>query len=235
MFVLSWLTVFRKIMLRVLILISIGSGKWRARQAQYLLPESKSEALIRFPALLQWSVQSQGYRWKEWGMLLSVAGNGAVISGEKDTLTEAVLKGADVRYRMNLDRLSPGEGYSLLYTADNLELRTAMMYLQCTCARLPEAPEECSRNRFLPRCGAVDFHALWYYGQCPGWFLEGWGARHTFKWTSSLPHWMVYKLLTFHTEENDRTYRTLARVYQFQLHKTSWCFVFLSFLYISSP
>ena len=84
-------------------------------------------------------------------MFLSVAGNGAVILGEKDTLTEAVLKGADVRYRMNLDSLSPGEGYSILYTAHNSD---------DVSARLPEAPEECSRNKFLPRCGAVDFGTL---------------------------------------------------------------------------
>ena len=66
---------------------------------------------------IKWIIDS-----RDWDMVLSVAADGTVLSGDKETLACAVIQGADVRYRMDLDDLQPGQGYSLVYTADNLEI-----------------------------------------------------------------------------------------------------------------
>ena len=66
---------------------------------------------------IKWFVDTRG-----WENVLDVHSDGTVLSGDKDLLADAITQGADVRYIMNLESLRPGQGYSLIYTADNLEI-----------------------------------------------------------------------------------------------------------------
>ena len=65
-------------------------------------------------------------RWfvdtRSWEEVLSVGSDGTVLAGDKQSLADSVLQGADVRYIMNLESLRANQNYSLIYTADNLEI-----------------------------------------------------------------------------------------------------------------
>ena len=59
---------------------------------------------------------------RDWEMVLSVAADGSVVSGSKAELAWAIRGGAEVRYKLDLDVLEPGSGYSFIRTPDNMAL-----------------------------------------------------------------------------------------------------------------
>ena len=59
---------------------------------------------------------------RDWENVLCVDSDGTVLAGDKQTLADAIIQGADVRYIMDLESLRANQNYSLVYTADNLEI-----------------------------------------------------------------------------------------------------------------